>query len=279
MLGDVTAADLGPRLIFVGGMHRSGTTPLASALAEHPDISGLTGTGVLEDEGQHLQDVYPVASTYGGPGRFALDPRSHLTESSALVAPDAAERLVRAWSPYWRSDSRLFVEKSPPNIVMGRFLQEVFPGSALVVVVRHPVTVALATVKWRRLLSRHPQNAASVEMMVRNWVRAHETLLEDLHHLHRVRVLRYEDLVERPRETLAQVADLVGLDTPVPDSSLVAHRSSEYELRWQAMDRTPWGRHQRRQVVQRYGELAGRFGYDLDTMGHSGRFELDVPRA
>lgn len=279
MLDDVTAADLGPRLIFVGGLHRSGTTPLASALAVHPDISGLTGTGVLEDEGQHLQDVYPVASTYGGPGRFALDPRSHLTESSALVTPDAAERLVRAWSPYWRPDSRLFVEKSPPNIVMGRFLQELFPGSALVVVVRHPVTVALATVKWRRLLSRRPQNAASVELMVHNWVRAHETLLADLPHLHRVRVLRYEDLVARPEETLAQVADLVGLDTPVPHSSLVAHHSSEYERRWQAMGRTPWGRRQRRQVVQRYGELAGRFGYDLETMGHTDRFELDVPRA
>ena len=44
----------GERLVFIGGLHRSGTTPLADALAQHPDISGLSGTGAPHDEGQHL---------------------------------------------------------------------------------------------------------------------------------------------------------------------------------------------------------------------------------
>ena len=61
----------GHLLVFVGGLHRSGTTPLARALSAHPDISGFSNTGVPEDEGQHLQDVYPPAYVLGGPGRFA----------------------------------------------------------------------------------------------------------------------------------------------------------------------------------------------------------------
>ena len=48
-------------LLFVGGLHHSGTTLLTRALRQHPAISGLRGTGVPEDEGQHLQSVIPAA--------------------------------------------------------------------------------------------------------------------------------------------------------------------------------------------------------------------------
>ena len=54
--------DLDPaRLVFVGGLHRSGTTPFAKVLGEHPEVSGLVNTGVRKDEGQHLQPVYPLS--------------------------------------------------------------------------------------------------------------------------------------------------------------------------------------------------------------------------
>ena len=64
------------RFVFLAGLHRSGTTLLARLLAAHPDISGLSGTGVPADEGQHLQSVYPAAKVYGGPGRFGFAPES-----------------------------------------------------------------------------------------------------------------------------------------------------------------------------------------------------------
>ena len=60
------------RLLFVGGLHRSGTTLLADLIAAHPLTSGFANTGVPADEGQHLQDVYPSARAFGGPGRFGL---------------------------------------------------------------------------------------------------------------------------------------------------------------------------------------------------------------
>jgi N-acetyl-gamma-glutamylphosphate reductase len=65
----------GHKLVFLAGLHRSGTTLLARLLAAHPEVSGFAVTAVPADEGQHLQDVYPSASVYGGPGRSA-SPRS-----------------------------------------------------------------------------------------------------------------------------------------------------------------------------------------------------------
>ena len=87
------------RLVFVGGLHRSGTTPLARCLAAHRQISGFANTGAEEDEGQHLQTVYPPARAHGGPGRFALSAAAHLTETSPLLTPEAATILLQQWTP------------------------------------------------------------------------------------------------------------------------------------------------------------------------------------
>jgi len=67
-------------LVFVGGLHRSGTTLLARAIAKHDEVSGFRRTEALANEGQFLQSVYPIAREFGGTGRFGFDERSHMTE-------------------------------------------------------------------------------------------------------------------------------------------------------------------------------------------------------
>ena len=50
--------------IFLAGHHRSGTSLLHEIIKEHPLISGFSNTGVPEDEGMFLQNVYEPAKTY-----------------------------------------------------------------------------------------------------------------------------------------------------------------------------------------------------------------------
>ncbi|HET8600724.1 MAG TPA: sulfotransferase [Segeticoccus sp.] len=268
------------RLVFVGGLHRSGTTPLAAALAKHPLISGLRDTGVPHDEGQHLQPVYPKAKVYAGSGHFAFAPAAHLTESSPLVSAENAQRLVSAWAPYWDLSKPILVEKSPPNLIMGRFLQELFPDAVLVVVVRHPVVVALCNKKWRRLASRNIRRYSTLTQLVEHWVHAHRILLEDASHLRNLVVVRYEDLVDCPGRELGRIQERLGLDEPIPGEGLRGDHSGPYERMWQEMARG-WGpaAAQRRRIVRRFADDVAAFGYDVEDLGYRSALpaELRVP--
>ncbi len=248
------------RLVFVGGTHRSGTTPLTRVLAGHPQVAGFSGTSATEDEGQHLQDVYPPARAYGGAGRFALDPRSHLTEDSPLATQDSARRLAAAWSPHWDLDRPVLVEKSPPNLVMSRFLQGLFPQARFVMIVRHPVVVSLGTDKWLR--------GRSLRTPMANWFAAHDTFLADLPSLRAVHVVRYEELVRDPVGELDAIGRFLELDGPVDASAWQAGRSDAYAARWAALaeDRRPWRRSLRRSLVRDYGPRAAAYGYDLEDL-------------
>jgi hypothetical protein len=259
----------GHKLVFVGGLHRSGTTPLARVLAEHPDVSGFGATrptGVTEDEGQHLQDLYPAARAYGGAGRFALDPRSHLTESSPLVSQAGADRLLGQWAPYWDLEREVLVEKSPPNLVMTRFLQALYPDAYFVIIVRHPVVVALSTEKWL--------HAKTLRTPMANWFAAHDAFAADAPRLSRVHVVKYESLVRDPAAELGAIGAFLGLAGPVPTESWQGGRSDAYTRRWQELGAgaQPWqlGRQRQRRLrsslVRTYAQRAADYGYDLEDL-------------
>ncbi len=251
------------RLVFVGGLHRSGTTPFAKILDDHPEISGLVDTGVREDEGQHLQRVYPKAKVYGGSGRFAHRPEAHLTEASPLTSPANAQAMLDSWVPFWDTSRTFLVEKSPPNIIMGRFLQAQFPGSALIVVVRHPVAVALSNKKWRRITSTNPRKFQSLNQMVEHWLAAHTILAADAPHLDRLLVVHYERLIQSPDDELKRVQSFLGLGQPIDSSKLSRSHSDSYAERWASYE--GWwrpGGWQRRIIGSRHAEEIAAFGYD-----------------
>jgi hypothetical protein len=245
------------RYLFVCGLHRSGTSLLFRCLRQHPLVSGFSGTGVPEDEGQHLQTVYPPAYALGGPGRFGFDPASHLTEDSALVSAANRAKLLAEWGAHWDLGRPILLEKSPPNLVRSRFLQALLPESTFLVITRHPIANAYATQKW----SRTP-----LWSLVHHWLLCHERFEADRPRLSQVISLKYEDLVASPDATLARVYAALEVE-PVPAGLEIRPEINRaYFERWERRQRSLLSRPYLAALRRRFEGRVRRFGYSLDRL-------------
>jgi hypothetical protein len=241
-----------PIPIFVGGLHRSGTTLLADLLGAHPDVAALRDTGAFHDEGQFLQDVMPTAAECGGPGRFAHGAGAHLTDDDVQHRENERARLLTSWSPYWEPGRHCVIEKSPPNLLRFRYLQALFPNAWCIAVVRHPIAVAFATEGWAA-------GHSSVDDLLEHWCVAHELFESDRPRVQRLLFLRYEDLVKDVPGTLAHIDDAVGLSRHLPDIEVRRDTNDRYLERWHRGRRVPF--HPRIVERIRYGRRIERLGY------------------
>jgi hypothetical protein len=240
--------------VFISGLHRSGTTLVARCLGEHPDASGFADTGAIEDEGQFLQSIYPIARRYGGVGLFGFAPETHLTEASPLVTDVNRNRLYTEWSRYWDSEPSVLIEKSPPNVLKTRFLQAMFPDTRFVMVLRHPIATSYATQK---------KSHTSLASLIRHWLICNETMLADMAHLKHIAILRYEDLVSRGDDELKRIHEFIGVE-PRP-CGLEPHNglNEAYFARWRALGRLPMRSQYRSRIEGLFEARVNRFGYSL----------------
>jgi hypothetical protein len=246
------------RFIFVCGLHRSGTSLLFRLLREHPEISGFEKTGVPEDEGQHLQSVFPPGWSLGGPGRFGLARGAHLTEQSHLSTEKNRAILWTQWSRYWDLLKPCLLEKSPPNLVRTRFLQRMFPESFFVILLRHPLPVAFST---RKLVAELGSEAISIDSLIKHWIHCHNLFDHDRSRLRNVITIKYEDLVEDAEDVLKSIHEFV-LVAPGHAGIQVKKKLNEgYFAEWSAFCRTE--KKAAAAVVSRYGHHVSRFGYGL----------------
>ncbi|HZC75318.1 MAG TPA: sulfotransferase [Gaiellaceae bacterium] len=243
------------QLVFLAGLHRSGTTLLARLLAAHPQVSGFSDTGAPADEGQHLQSVYPSDHEHGRPGRFGFAREMHLTESSPLVSKESASKLFEEWSPHWDLSRPMLLEKSPPNLIKTRFLQALFPNSSFVVIVRHPIPVSIPTAKWR--------GTRRYDRMFEHWLRCHALFEADREHLDRVHAIQYEELVRDPAGVLRGVFEFLELDPIPPSEEVDTGANAKYFRRWQKLKRDPLMRVYLDLVSLRYERRVRRYGYSL----------------
>lgn len=199
------------RYVFVGGLHRSGTSVLARAIAAHPEVSAIRDAPVPENEGCYLQGAIPHTALHGRPMHFATDPAQHLTEGHPLDSLATRQRMEADWQPWFDPDRPWRVEKSPVNLTRMRLYQQLFPLSQFVVILRHPQAVAAAVGGWV---------ADPAPALIDHWLAAHHRMAQDLAHLHAALVLRYEDLVADPVGTLARVMAFLSLTPTAPPEPL-----------------------------------------------------------
>jgi hypothetical protein len=139
------------RLVFICGLHRSGTSLLEHHLSARYRVARLRAR-VPENEGQFLQDVFPLEQPYGGPGHFAFYPQMAFGPvADPAVARVRRDRLLASWAPWIDGEGGVLLEKSPPNVTRIGYLRSLFPGARFVVWTRDPRAVSCSTRKWTGL--------------------------------------------------------------------------------------------------------------------------------
>lgn len=231
------------------------------------------------DEGQFLQNVYAPSGTkrklwpirylrhvfpgwvtrrgYGGPGRFGFDPGSWLTETSPLATSANAESILDAWKPYWELDRRLLLEKSPPNMLRTRFLQELFPDSYFIVLMRHPIPISYATRRWTKMRPLY--------YLFKHWTVCYERFIRDRPHLAQVFTMYYEDFVKAPQQSLDELFAFLQLPSAPLQRDVSPSVNHSYFERWEREVRTGNLRSWYVDLLRsEFEEKFNRFGYTLD---------------
>lgn len=244
------------KFIFVGGLHRSGTTLLQRYIRNHPLVSGFQDTSVLKDEGQFIQDIYPLEREHGGPGRFGFHTKSFMNEGHSLVSEENAMAIFASWARHWDLNKPYLLEKTPANLVRSRFLQALFPKTFFVIIIRHPIAVAYATRKWIGPLHVVRRRISS---LIWHWLICHKQFCADSNSLENVIVVRYEDFVANPGRVGNRIFQFLDLEPVTPSIEVKSGVNRRYFSRWEALSN---------------GNLLER----LYAIGIRGLFEEDVNR-
>ena len=216
--------------------------------------SGFRNTGVSEDEGQHLQSVYLPAKAFGGPGRFGFNAGARLTETSELVTEENCVKLFSEWSRFWDLKKNVLVEKSPPNIIRTRFLQELFPNSYFLIIMRHPIVVSYATRKWCN---------ASLESLIEHWLICHRLLMKDLLHVRRYLIIKYEDFVAATQQSLDEIYAFLNVKSHHNLVEVDKGLDEKYLNKWREYRNLLMEKSLFHGYMQKYESQVNQFGYSL----------------
>jgi len=243
--------------VFICGLQRSGTSVFARNIGRLESCTSFKNTGVLQDEGQYLQDVYRPDGAYGGTGRYGFDPRAHLTETSRLLTPENVARLHRTWHSYWDPAKSICVEKTPGNLIMTRFLQTAFPNSYFIVIRRHPVPVSMATQRWKVSLT-------PLHSLFEHWLRCYELFEADKKHLKRVYELAYEEYIGEPDKYHREIASFIGTRVPEgPFEEVTDVHNKRYFERWGDLLTNSRFKNYYRYIARKYEPRLARYNYSL----------------
>ncbi len=212
-------AQTADQVFFIVGVGRSGTSLLQSMISSHPDAIMLNETKfytVLRKHGQRFGDLR-------SPGAFEKAVDFTLTQwfIRALGMPEDQFRRMcdlgaRSWDTIFMAILTLYAEKhgaarvgekSPGHLSRIDHLQQSFPKARFVHIVRDPRAVVLSNLK-ARLPTRY------IGPTVRRWqgaVSIHRQWSDRLGPM-RYHLVRYEDLVSEPEQTLRAVSAFLGLE-------------------------------------------------------------------
>lgn len=228
-------------IIFVTGASRSGTTMLNKILGANSRILGLKELhyfgGMVDvgrlDEKACIEDIEKFTSiifTRNAKGLWGGEP--------SKTEKDLARKLVKNYSPENTTYAELYshavnylavaekkdiaCEQTPRNIFYANSLLNAYPGSKIIHIIRDPRAV-LASQKSKWNQKKLGANKIPMLQVLRVWINYHPITMSrlwvnatraamQLSSSDRVKLIRYEDIVESPEKVIRDICGFLDID-------------------------------------------------------------------
>ena len=199
--------DRAEKFLFIICMNNSGSTLLERVLSECRNAVGFPAPGGPDQQvnGQGFVPEYmPI------PGKIKPKCRRIWTEQAAIIEDESRynwPKIKRRWRREWShnpkfdtANPRVFLEKSPPNVLRASMLQKHFDNSFFILMHRNPYAVAEGI---RR------RAGIALERCIQHWIRCAQKQMENEKALQRAIKLSYEELSGQPDYCRQQVLNFV----------------------------------------------------------------------
>jgi hypothetical protein len=265
-----------PRIAFLVGCARSGTSILGEAIAEHPQVTYLFEVSsiwndLVPERPDHRLSRADATADVACAMYPALASAREVVERAARAASHPEPKAeVGAQAESQGAGGKLLLEKNPKHVIRIPFLDALFPGAKFLHIVRDARDTAASLMfrnrgdrwghleipGWRDLLARYP--AENHIRCAHQWRVSVSTARSDARGLApgRYREVRYEDLLGDPRETMRRVLEFLELP---PHPAVEAFLSK-------IQDSTAGSYHAKRQVrhyVEDHSRRVGRYMENL----------------
>ena len=195
--------------VFIGGCHRSGTTALWNALAQHPNLHPASGR-YLEKELWFFVEFFAGRSGY---------PLYRLHELDRMFLCEAIRFINEFMTRHTASATNRYITAHPNNLFHFKQIINCLPTAKLLILVRHPQEVTWSMLNapsasaagWRLSRQTDPITTEDITNAATLWKRSAQVVLEALGGVFgdSALVVRHEELVSKPSQIMRQILDFV----------------------------------------------------------------------
>jgi len=204
---DAPADGVTEKYLFIICMNNSGSTLLERVLKDCRNVVGFLAPGGPDQQVNGQRFVTDLMPT---PGKLPVRARRIWTEQADILADETRydwAAIKRRWRREWArnpkfrtANPRIFLEKSPANVLRATMLQKHFTDSSFILMQRNPYAVA----EGIRRRTKIP-----LDRCIEHWIRCAEQQMQNERVLQSVARLNYEDLSERPKYCRTEVVRLM----------------------------------------------------------------------